>query len=90
MAKVSPGQKAAAELADAQRKLCRDWLLYIMTASSVKTRTKGDLRAEAIGRFKVSLPKTSSGNHSALYPVQIPYSRLQIPCSFGKIPCSVE
>ena len=54
MAKVSPRQKAAAELADVQRKLCRDWLLYIMTASSVKTRTKCDLRAEAIGRFKVS------------------------------------
>jgi hypothetical protein len=38
----------------------------------------------------VSLPKTSSGNHSALQPVQIPCSRVQVPCSFAKIPCSVE
>jgi hypothetical protein len=34
--------------------LCRDWLLYIMASSSVKTRTKDDLRAEAMKRFKVS------------------------------------
>ena len=26
----------------------RDWLIYIMTSSSVKIRTKEDLRAEAI------------------------------------------
>jgi hypothetical protein len=42
------------ELADTQRKLCRDWLLYIMASSSIKTRTKADLRSETIERFKVS------------------------------------
>ena len=51
---LSPRQKAAADLADAQRKLCRDWLLYIMAVSSVRTRTKDDLRAEAMKRLKVS------------------------------------
>jgi hypothetical protein len=50
----SPRQQAAFELADAQRKLCLDWLLYIMASSSVRTQTKSDLRAEAIDRFKVS------------------------------------
>jgi len=45
---------ATADKADAERKLCRDWLLSIMRASPVKTRTKADLRAEAIACFKVS------------------------------------
>ena len=54
MTMLSRRQKAAADLADAQRKLCRDWLLYIMAASSVRTRTKDDLRAEAMKRLKVS------------------------------------
>jgi hypothetical protein len=54
MNKLSPRQEAACDAAKAQRRLCRDWLIYIMTASSEKTRTKADLRAEAIARFKVS------------------------------------
>jgi hypothetical protein len=54
MTNIPPRQKAAMELADTQRKLCLDWLLYIMASSSVKTRTKADLRTEAIERFKVS------------------------------------
>ena len=54
MNKLSPRQKAASETAAAQRKLCLDWLLFIMSKSSVKMRTKEDLRAEAIDRFKVS------------------------------------
>ena len=36
----------------------------------------------------LSLPKTSSGNQSALYPKQIPCSCARIPCSIEKIPCS--
>jgi hypothetical protein len=52
--KLSPHRQALYEAADAQRKLCRDWLLYIMSASSERTRTKDDLRAEAIERFRVS------------------------------------
>jgi hypothetical protein len=54
MNKLSPRQKALFEAAEAQRKLCLDWLLFIMKKSSVKTRTKEDLRTEAIERFKVS------------------------------------
>jgi hypothetical protein len=54
MDKLSPKQKADSETAAAQRKLCLDWLLYLMAKSPVKTRTKEDLRAEAIDRFKVS------------------------------------
>jgi hypothetical protein len=54
MNKLSPRQKAACEAADAQRTLCRDWLLYVMSSSPEKTRTKADLRAEAIERFRVS------------------------------------
>jgi hypothetical protein len=54
MNKLSPRQRAACDVADAQRRLCRDWLLYVMSSSPEKTRTKADLRAEAIERFKVS------------------------------------
>jgi hypothetical protein len=54
MNKLSPRQKAASETAAAQRNLCLDWLLFIMSKSSVKMRTKEDLRAEAIERFKIS------------------------------------
>jgi hypothetical protein len=48
MNKLSPRQQAEFNAAEGQRRLCRDWLLYIMTASSEKTRTKADLRDEAI------------------------------------------
>lgn len=51
---LSPRMKAASDLADEQRKLCRDWLIFLMIKSSVKTRSKDDLRAEAMERFKVS------------------------------------
>jgi hypothetical protein len=47
-------RQALYDAAHEQRKLCRDWLLYIMAASSVRTRTKDDLRAEAMKRLKVS------------------------------------
>ena len=33
----------------------------------------------------ITLPTTSSGNHSGLHPVQIPCSRVQIPCFFAKL-----
>jgi hypothetical protein len=54
MNKLSPRQKSAYDAAEAQRRLCRDWLLYIMSSSSERTRTKANLRDEAIERFKVS------------------------------------
>jgi hypothetical protein len=52
--KISPHRQALYDAANEQRELCRDWLLYLMSASSERTRTKADLRAEAIERFKVS------------------------------------
>jgi hypothetical protein len=52
--KLSPHKQALYDAARKQRMLCVDWLLYIMASSSVKTRTKEDLRAEAMKRFKVS------------------------------------
>jgi len=51
--KLPPHHKALHGKAGAQRKLCRDWLLYIMSSSFEKPRTKDDLRAEAMERFKV-------------------------------------
>jgi hypothetical protein len=54
MNKLSRRQQAGTELAKAQRKLCLDWLRYIMASSSVKTRTKAYLRSESIERFRVS------------------------------------
>jgi hypothetical protein len=47
-------RQALYDAARKQRMLCVDWLLYIMASSSVKTRTKDDLRTEAIKRFKIS------------------------------------
>jgi hypothetical protein len=52
--KLSPRAQAAHDAFEAQHKLCRDWLLHLMSASPSRTRTKDDLRAEAIARFKVS------------------------------------
>ena len=51
----------AFEAANAQRKLCRDWLIYIMTSSPTKTRTKADLCNEAMRRFKVSKGSFDAG-----------------------------
>jgi hypothetical protein len=51
---LSSHQRALYDAAEEQRKLCRDWLIYIMSASSERTRTKSELCAEAMQRFKVS------------------------------------
>ena len=42
--KLPPSAQAAHDTAKAQHNLCLDWLLYIMTSSSGRTRTKDDLR----------------------------------------------
>jgi hypothetical protein len=52
--KLPPHHKALQGKADVQRKLCRDWLLYIMSSSFEKPRTKDDLCADAMDCFKVS------------------------------------
>jgi hypothetical protein len=46
--------QAAADEAEAEQKLCKDWLLSVMQGSPRKTRTKTDLRTEATARFSVS------------------------------------
>jgi hypothetical protein len=51
---LPPHMQAAATKAEAERKLCKDWLLGVMRVSPKKDRTKADLRAEAMARFKVS------------------------------------
>jgi hypothetical protein len=61
MNKLSPRQQAACDVAKAQRRLCRDWLIYIMTASSEKTRTKADLRAEATKSRRAHLISVGCG-----------------------------
>jgi hypothetical protein len=48
------GYRALLDDAEMQHKLCRGWLLEKMGESPEKTQTKGDLRIEAIGRFKIS------------------------------------
>ena len=48
---------------------------------SANCQSKNDQK-KSIARL--SLPKTSSGNHSALHPVQIPCSRVQIHCSVAR------
>jgi len=53
-AKLSRRNQILAEKAERERRTCREWLLTIMRASQDKTRTKTNLRAEAIARFNVS------------------------------------
>jgi hypothetical protein len=54
MPKLPPHMLAAFEKAQAERKLCQEWLIRIMRASPVKTRSKDDLRAEAMRDLGVS------------------------------------
>jgi len=70
MNKLSPRQKAASKTAAAQRKLCLDWLLFIMSKSSVKMRTKEDLRAEAIVLGPGRSSKVATGTGTILYQSQ--------------------
>ena len=44
---VAPSQGALPRSIREQRMLRRDWLIYIMTSFSAKTRTKDDLHADA-------------------------------------------
>ena len=54
MPKMPPYMLALFEKAQAERKLCKEWLIRIMRASPVKTRSKDDLRAEAMRDLGVS------------------------------------
>ena len=52
--KLPPYMLALFEKAQAERQRCREWLIRIMRASPIKTRSKDDLRAEAMRDLKVS------------------------------------
>lgn len=54
MPKMPPYMLALFGKAQAERKLCKEWLIRIMRASPVKTRSKQDLCAEAMRDLKVS------------------------------------
>ncbi len=54
MPKQPPHMLALFEKAQAERKTCREWLIRIMRASPIRTRSKDDLRAEAMRDLKVS------------------------------------
>ena len=44
----------AQAVAEQQRRLCKNWLLFLMAKSAVKPATKEELRAAAIHRWGVS------------------------------------
>ena len=52
--KLPPHRLVAYERAEAERQKCQEWLIRIMRASPTKTRSKDDLRAEAMRDLKVS------------------------------------
>ncbi len=54
MNKLPPFQLAAYQRAEIERRKCREWLIQIMRASPIKTRSKDDLRAEAMRDLRVS------------------------------------
>lgn len=54
MPKLPPHMLALYEKAQAERQRCREWLIRIMRASPVKTRSKDELRAEAMRDLNVS------------------------------------
>ena len=52
--KAGSRAQLAYDKAHVERRLCRDWLVYLMHSSAEKTRSKVDLRKEAMERFKIS------------------------------------
>lgn len=79
--KLSPHHQSLYDAGDEQRKLCHDWLVSVMSESSEKTRTKGELCAEAIERFRTSKSAferawitaiEETGNHHWFKPVWRP------------------
>ncbi len=52
--KLPPHRLIAYERAEAERRKCQEWLIRIMLRSPTKTRSKDDLRAEAMRDLKVS------------------------------------
>ncbi len=54
MRKLTSHARASYDKAEAERKLVRDWLIALMITSPQKNRTKADLCAEAMLRFRAS------------------------------------
>jgi hypothetical protein len=54
LATLPPYRQVLYDKAEAERRLCRDWLSSIMRQTPKRSRTKADLCAEAMDRFKVS------------------------------------
>jgi len=52
--KLPPHRLIAYEKAETERRKCQEWLIRIMRTSQIKTRSKDDLRAEAMRELKVS------------------------------------
>ena len=52
--KLPPPRLALYQKAEDERQRCQDWLIRIMRASPIKTRSKDDLRAEAMHDLQVS------------------------------------
>lgn len=52
--KLPPYRLALFQQAREEQRRCQEWLIRIMHASPIKTRSKDDLRAEAMRDLKVS------------------------------------
>jgi hypothetical protein len=63
---LSPSNQALYDKAEEQRKLCRDWLISLMTKSRQKPATKEALQDEAIRRWGVSKKAFDAGWISAI------------------------
>ena len=51
---LPPHRVALYQKAEDERRKCLEWLIRIMRASPIKTRSKDDLRAEAMRDLKIS------------------------------------
>ena len=63
---LSARSQALHDKAEEQRKLCRDWLFFLMAKSREKPATKEALREEAIRRWGVSKSAFDFGWISAI------------------------
>ena len=63
---LSPHHQALYDQAEEQRRLCRDWLISLMTKSREKPATKVALREEAVRRWGISRKAFDAGWISAI------------------------
>ena len=67
MPKMPPYMWVLFEKAQAERNLCKEWLIHIMRASPVRIRSKDDLRDGAMRDLKVS---KSSFDHAWVVAIE--------------------